>query len=280
MMRPAVINRRSLMLGMSAMTLFGTAPAFATPFASRRIAVTVRGSGPDVLLIPGLASGSGVWAGAIAAAPGYRYHLVQVRGFAGLAPDLNGSGPLIAPLVGEIARYVAQAGLLKPAIVGHSMGGTLAMMLALRGATRRVMVVDMLPEGAGIVGGGGSGMGYLADQLSQYFMGTPGGRKMFADMLARNPGAQGSDPDVIANALRELAHSDLTPQLTKLPPGMTVVYAQSGDAELRKNQAQRFRLGYARAPGVRLLPIGPSGHLVMVDQPAKFAAALRAFLAG
>ncbi len=241
--------------------------------------MTVRGAGRDVILIPGLSSGSDIWAGTIAAVPGYRYHLVQVRGFAGLAPDINRSGPLIAPLVAEIARYVREAGLRDPAIVGHSMGGTLAMMLALRRVSRRIMVIDMLPEGAGIVGGTGTGMGYLADQLSQYFTATPGGRKMFADMLANNPGAQGSDPDVIATALRELAHIDLGPELAKMPPEMTVVYAQAADAERRKTQSARFRSAYARAPGVKMLGIGPSGHVVMADQPARFAAALRAFLA-
>ena len=53
------------------------------PFASERIGVTVRGSGPDVVLIPGLTSSPQVWESTIAAVPGYRYHLVHVSGFAG-----------------------------------------------------------------------------------------------------------------------------------------------------------------------------------------------------
>lgn len=276
-------NRRDWLAGATALlALSGASAAQGAPFASRRISVTVRGSGPDVLLIPGLASGPGVWGGAIAAVPGYRYHLVQVRGFAGLPPDANKSGPLIAPLVTDIATYVTQAKLVRPAIVGHSMGGTLAMLLAMRPApaTGRVMVVDMLPDGAGMVGGTASGMGYLAEQLSGYFTGTKAGRQLFADIVRQQPGAKGSDPDVIATALRELAQTDLGPRLQTLRAPLQVVYATSGDAQQRQAQVARYRAAYVQAKGALLTPIGPSGHVIMADQPARFAATLRAFLRG
>ncbi|QUT04783.1 alpha/beta hydrolase [Sphingobium phenoxybenzoativorans] len=272
---------RRAVLGGGALLAISAIPGFAaTPFASRRIAVTVRGTGRDVLLIPGLASGPGIWNGAITSVSGYRYHLVQVRGFAGLPPDLNKTGPLIAPLADEIARYMSSMGLARPAVVGHSMGGTLAMMLALRGAAGRAMVIDMLPEGAGMIGGTASGMGYLADQLGQYFTGTKAGRDMFAEMLARQPGAKGSDPDVIAKALTELAHTDLGPQLGKLAVPLRVLYAVPSDARIRASLVQQFRAAYAAARNAVLTPIGPSGHMVMADQPKLFTAALSDFLKG
>jgi N-formylmaleamate deformylase len=274
--------RRAVLAG-AGMALAGLAaplPALAAPFASRRIAVSVRGKGPDVVLIPGLASGPGIWNGAIAACPGYRYHLVHVRGFAGLPADLNRAGPLITLLAAEIARYIDTAGLRRPAIVGHSMGGTLAMLLGLQGRARRIMVVDMLPEGAGMVGGTANGVGYLAAQLSQWATATKAGRQMFADMLARSPGAEGSDPGVIANALGELAQTDLGPRLRDLRVPMEVVYAQPAEADLRASTTQRFQAAYAGIRAARLLPIGPSGHVVMADQPARFAAALGNFLKG
>ncbi|AUW56708.1 alpha/beta hydrolase [Sphingobium sp. SCG-1] len=278
---PFFDRRACLAAGLTALTLSGM-PAMAAPFASRRISVTVRGNGPDVLLIPGLASGPGIWNGTVAAVPGYRYHLVQVRGFAGLAPDLNRSGPLLEPLVGEIAAYITQAKIARPAVVGHSMGGTLAMLLAMRPAPaiRKVMVVDMLPDGASMVGGTASGMGYLADQLSSYFTSTKAGRQLFMQMIAQQPGAKGSDPDVIASALRELAHTDLGPKLPLIRAPMEVVYALGGDAATQRAQVQRYRTAYAAAKAMKLVPISPSGHMVMSDQPAKFAAALRNFLTG
>ncbi|MGE4321702.1 MAG: alpha/beta fold hydrolase [Sphingobium sp.] len=250
----------------------------APPFVSRRVAVTVRGQGPDVLLIPGLASGPAIWDRQVAGLPGYRYHLVQIRGFAGLSADLNAAGPLLGPVTDEIARYVLESGLKRPAIVGHSMGGTLAMMLGLKGVAGRVMVVDMLPAGAAMVGGTASGLGYLADQLSQYFTGTKAGRAYLAQMVAQAPGAKGSDPDVIANALRDLANTDLEPQLARIAVPLSVVYAVGADQRQAGEISRRFRTAYAGKRDAALLSIGPSGHVVMADQPARFTTALRDFL--
>ncbi|AMK22113.1 alpha/beta fold hydrolase [Sphingobium sp. TKS] len=276
------IMMRAMMQGAAALLAGGVlaSKAWAAPFASRRIAVTTRGAGRDVVLIAGLASGPGLWNGVVGALPGYRWHLAHVRGFAGLAADANASGPLVQPLADEIARYIAAAGLERPAIVGHSMGGTLAMMLGLKGLAGRLMVVDMLPEGAAMVGGTAQGMGFLADQLGQYFTGTEAGRAYLAQMLADMPGARGSDPDVIANALRDLANVDLGPQLARLTAPMEVVYAVGSDAAQAGEIGRTFRAAYAAKRGVRLVPIGPSGHVVMADQPARFNAVLGDFLKG
>ena len=129
-----------------------------------------------------------------------------------------------------------------------------------------------------MVGGTARGMGYLADQLSQYFTGTKAGRAYLAEMLAQAPGAQGSDPDVIANALRDLANIDLGPQLGRIGAPLDVVYAVGSDPAQASAIGRTFRAAYAPKRGARLLPIGPSGHMVMQDQPARFAALLRDFL--
>lgn len=280
-MNGMMIDRRTFALGVLAsagMAWSGT--ALAATFTSRRIAVSVRGAGRDVLLIPGLASGPGVWNGVVGGVPGYRFHLIHVKGFAGLAPDANASGPLLAPIADEIARYVTAAGIQRPAIVGHSMGGTLTMMLGLKGLGSRLMVVDMLPAGAAMVGGTASGMGYLADQLNGYLTGTAAGRRYLAQLVAQAPGAKGSDPDVIANALRDLANVDLGPQLPRMDPPLEVVYAIGADKEQAGEITARFRSAYAGKRGVLMKPIGPSGHMVMADQPTRFNAELASFLKG
>ncbi|MBB6124713.1 alpha/beta fold hydrolase [Sphingobium subterraneum] len=282
-------TRRNVLIGAAcaAAMLPGAGIARAAPpalFSSRRITVTTRGAlargGRDVLMIPGLASGAGVWNGTIARVPGHRYHLVQVRGFAGLAPDGNKAGPLLAPLADDIARYIREMRLAAPAIVGHSMGGTLAMMLALRPANSigRLLVVDMLPDGAAMVGGTSAGFGFLAGQLNGYFTKTKAGRQMLADMVRQSRGGRDSDPQVIAQALSELAQTDLGPQLTKIACPMEVIYALPTDTQLRAAQGDRYRRAYAPARRARIRPIGPSGHMIMLDQPAAFANALANFL--
>ena len=160
------------------------------------------------------------------------------------------------------------------------MGGTLALMLALKGRAGRVMVVDMLPAGAAMVGGTASGLGFLADQLSGYLTRTVAGRRYLAQMVAQAPGAKGSDPDVIANALRDLANIDLGPQLPRLSAPLEVVYAVGSDPQQAAAITRRFRAAYAGAKGAVLKSVGPSGHMVMADQPARFHALLRDFLRG
>jgi len=280
-----MIDRRMMMQGAGAATLLAASRtgAAATPtYWSRRVSVRAEGVGSDVLLIPGLGTGPAIWNATRAAAPGHRYHLMHVRGFAGLAPDGNAQGPILNPVMEEIARYITVMGLGRPAVVGHSMGGMEAMLLALAhpDLVGRLMVVDMLPAGAGMLGGTAGGLGFLGDQLFGYFTGTQAGRRQFAQMMRDlSPGGGSNDPDVVAVALREMANIDLGPRLSRIRAPMSVVYAVASDAQERTARTQQYRSAYAGAKNAKLVPIGPSGHVIMIDQPAQFAGALRTFLA-
>lgn len=286
----ALSRRQSILL--LGMMIGGAAvsavPAHAAPvgaFTSPRLTVTRYGqlgkNGRDIMFIPGLASGPSIWAGVVRAGlAGHRLHLVHISGFAKRPAEANARGPLLQPVTDELARYIRENRLRTPAIIGHSMGGTLAMMLGLRRdiAVNRIMVVDMLPDGAGMVGGTSAGLGYLAGQLNGYFTGTKAGRQVLADMVARSPGGRDSDPRVLAQALAELAQTDLVPRLSRLSSPLEVVYAVPADREMAAEQARRYRAAYAKAPRAKLIGIGPSGHMVMLDQPARFLRTVENFL--
>ena len=277
------MNRRHFILAGAAFGLIGAGPAPAVPrFAPARFSVEVRGTGPDVILIPGLTSGRDVWRATADAVPGHRYHLIQVSGFAGDPARGNRAGAVIAPLADEIARYIADRRLDRPAIIGHSMGGTLAMMVAARNPllASRIMVIDMLPQPVGLFGGTASGWAPFANSLGG-LMATPDGRRLFGSFMgAFSPpsgGNRNSDPDVVGRATHELMRIDLTPQLPRIRAPMTVVYA-SPDARARAAIDRQFARAYALAPGARLIRIDGSGHMVMLDQPARFRAVMREFL--
>ena len=119
-------------------------------FESDRLHVRVDGAegGRDIILIPGLSSSPEVWQGTVDhLGPGWRVHRIHIQGFAGAPVEGNAEGPVAAPVAEEIARYIAENRLNKPVVVGHSMGGTIGMMLAARhpDAVGRLMVVDMVP---------------------------------------------------------------------------------------------------------------------------------------
>ncbi len=256
----------------------------AEPFVSDRLMVLTRGErgpgGRDIVLIPGLASNPGIWSSLVARLNGHRFHLVHVNGFARRPAAANAAGPLLNPLVAEIGRYIVAQGLRAPVIIGHSMGGTIALMMALRPDIRlaQLMVVDMLPDGSAMLGGTARGYGYLAGQLNGYLTGTKAGRQMLADMVRQTPSGRDSDPRVIAQALTELAQTDLTARLRSLACPLTVVPALPGRADLDAAQMRRYGTAYAGVKGLTLAGIGPSGHQIMLDQPEKFAVAVRKFL--
>lgn len=282
------MNRRSFLTQSAAFALVGSAPIGALAqrqarvpvrFRPTRFSVEVRGQGPDVILIPGLTSGRHVWDRAVREVPGYRYHLIQVGGFAGEPVRGNAQGAVVDPLAAEIARYIEANGLKRPALVGHSMGGTLAMMVAAQYPARagKVMVVDMMPQPTALYGG--TAASRLAAGLRDIIQ-DPGGRQLIAGLItAFTPpenDAGRSNPDVVARTMHDLGTIDLTGDLPRLRAPLTVVYAVRGEGGAAT--ARAFEQAYRGARGVRLVPIADSGHLIMADQPARFARALREFL--
>jgi pimeloyl-ACP methyl ester carboxylesterase len=278
------MRRRRFLAGLGATILIGCAPGAAfgeAPFEPTRFTVEVRGTGPDVILIPGLTAGREVFAGTVAAVPGYRYHLLHVGGMAGAPAGANAGGAIVAPLADELVRYIDSRGL-RPALVGHSMGGTVAMMIASRRPelVERLMVVDMYPQPAGLVGGSAQQLGGLAERLGD-LTSTPGGRRLVGDLIGSfgTNGPRGrSDPDVVARAMRELAAVDLTPELARIRAPLTVLYANT-DARSAARTDAGFRTAYARARGAAFVRVDGSGHMIMFDQPARFHEAVRTFLA-
>lgn len=275
-----------------------TAPAAAAPFQSDRIAVEVKGKGPDVVLIPGLSSSPRVWDSTVAALPGHRYHLIHVAGFDGLAPGANAKGAVVAPVAEEIARYILEAHLKKPAIVGHSLGGTLAMMVAARhpALPSRIMVVDMMPFMGALFAGPAATptqLAPVAEQIRKGMSASTGEERVkrteqtIAGMV-RTEGmrpaavkqALASDPAVSGGAMADLIVTDLRPELSSIKVPMTVLWVVPTGTPLTEDQLTAFyKASYANAPQTVLKHIPDSAHFIMWDNPAAFQAELRAFLA-
>lgn len=276
---------RCLFLAVSASALLA-APAAAAPFKPSRISVAVRGSGPDVILIPGLSSSRGVWNGTVAAMPGYRYHLVQVAGFAGTPSAGNSSGRVAAPVADEIARYIAANRLGRPAIVGHSMGGSIAMMIGARhpALVGRVMVVDMLPSPARPFGVPPAAVKPLAKLIGGEMAGADRVRRDLKSLVGRFGSSDWlesrNDASVVGRSISELLSTDLAPELPRIRAPLTVVYACSARLSYACGPVSRaYTSAYSKRNGTRLVRIDRSGHTIMWDQPAAFQAELRRFLA-
>ncbi|UVW30167.1 alpha/beta fold hydrolase [Massilia sp. H6] len=297
-MNSTTTSRR--MFSLRAAALLAALPlscAMAAPFSSERISVRTEGSGPDVVLIPGLNSSPRTWASTVEALPGYRYHLVQVAGFAGQPAGANKEGTIAAPVADEIARYIAQEKLKQPSVIGHSLGGTIGLMLASRHPERlsRLMVVDMFPYLGTFFAGPGatpSRVQAVADQISAGIRAatpeqrTRNANDTIAGMVnteAMRPVAikdsMASDADVSSRAFRELLVTNMIPELQKISVPVTVLYVQPKSVPLAPEQFDGvYKSAYAPLKQLTLKRIPDSAHFIMWDQPQRFRAEVSAFL--
>lgn len=281
-------------------------PAAAAATRPARFSVVVEGSGPDVILIPGLSSTRDVWAataGRLKAT--HRVHLVQLRGF-GEPAGPNASGPVLQPFVDELAAYITANKLDKPAVIGHSMGGLAALML---GAGHpelpgRLMIVDAFPFIGPVFGADSvAAIAPRADQMRAMLLAQAGkttpefGRA--ADCPPNLPapativgnmsnsalglchlqhGARSSDLRVVAQAMYDDMVTDMRPRLKSIAVPLTMLYPQDDRLIARTVADAMYAEAYSGAPSLTLRRIEGSYHFIMQDQPERFASELDEFL--
>jgi pimeloyl-ACP methyl ester carboxylesterase len=263
----------------------------ARAFTSNDISVVTRGSGPDVILIHGLAGHTDVWAeSAEALDDRYRLHLVQIHGFGGVTRKSSDS--LVTTAVArEVARYVRETGLARPALIGHSMGGTIAMMVAAHnpGLAGRVMVLDMVPF-MGVMFGQPNAtpeaLRPMADQLRTQLLNGDMLGELAATMTRSEANRQkllqyanASDRRTVAHAMHELILTDMRPELARIDVPLTVLYVQAANVTLPAEQFDNaMKQMYSNAPSATLVRIDDSNHYIQLDQPGRFVAAVDAFM--
>ncbi|WP_343518983.1 alpha/beta hydrolase [Sphingomonas sp.] len=294
-----MIHRRGL-FALFAMLLTAAllpAPAAAKDFASTRITVAVEGQGKDVILIPGLSSSPRVWKEMIAAVPGYRYHLVQVHGFAGTPAGGNAEGDVAASVAEDVARYIAEQKLGSVAVIGHSMGGTMGMMLAARhpASVSRLLVVDMLPFMGALFGNADATpttLKPIADYLyNQSRAATPEARdKQLTGIITAMVNsetmragaledARKSDPEVTARAYRDLILTDLRPELPRITARTTILYITPKGVTVNDAQVDAlYQSAFAGLKGAVLKRVPNSAHFIMWDNAPFFQSEVKAFL--
>ena len=250
-----------------------------------RFTVEVVGAGPDIVLIPGLSSSKETWRRTAERLRGrYRLHLVQVAGFAGEPPRANATGPFFDPVLAELDAYMAALGK-PPIVMGHSLGGTLALAMAERAPTRmsRVLIVDSLPFYGVLMGGPAAtaeSVRPIADGMRKQMVGRmpePMARSMAAQMVT--PPAEvdrvvawmlASDPQVTVQAMVDDMVADLRPDLGKVRVPVTILYETPLKAMIEG--------GYAALTTKTLVDVPDAKHFIMYDQPARFDAEVDRFL--
>jgi pimeloyl-ACP methyl ester carboxylesterase len=273
------------------------APVAAPSAAAPRLTVTVTGKGPDVVLVPGLASSSAVWDATVKQLEGrYRLHVVQVAGFAGAPVGANAEGPVLQPTLDALDGYIKSAQLKSPAVIGHSMGGLMGLMLARQHPedVGRLMVVDSLPfypvvfaptATVEAVKPQAAAMRDMAEKSTPEAWATGETRTMARlvkspeGLKAATAAAIASDPSVTGRALYDDLTTDMRGEIAAIKTPTVMLYPW--DAATGAPQAaydDLYTQAYAPMASAKVKRIDGSLHFIMLDQPAAFAAEVESFL--
>ena len=278
------------------------APAAPALSQLAHISITATGKGPAIVLIPGLASPRAVWDGVVPdLAKTHRVLVVQVNGFGGDDPRANLKPGILDGIVSDIAGYVAQEKLGKVTIIGHSMGGLAGMMLAKAHPVivSKLMIVDSLPYFAVLMAPPGVDptpamvapqAAMMRDRIVASY-GKPLSNEAAAAQtrgLALKPEsiatmtawAKAADPRVTGQAMYEDLTTDLRPVLGTIATPMTLLYPWNAGGPTKPMADAFYRKQYAAAPHMTYVDIGDAAHMVMLDQPTAFKAAVLAFADG
>lgn len=253
-------------------------------------------AGPPVILIPGLASGSWVWKDAVAALR--RGHRVYALTLAGFDRRPAAKGDVLALANRSLRELIVSRRLDRPVLVGHSLGGTLALMFAAEHSDliAGVVAIDGLPVFPGTEGVPAAQRPMLAERIRAQFdvprpefeaqqvqymkrIGVTGDGK--AQALARLTAR--SDAAATADYAAGLMALDLRPRLREirvpvmeLSPYLASDYAAMGIGESAK--AGYYRSLLEGVGDLEIVTISDARHFAMIDQPQAVMQALSRFL--
>jgi pimeloyl-ACP methyl ester carboxylesterase len=303
----------SLSVGLLAVVVAGCAggPSSAPPAAAPHarpapstvpsFRVDVTGQGPPMILIPGLGSSGEAWTTTVEhMRDRYTCHVLTLPGFAGVPPI---QGPLLPAMTEELARYIVAHHLVRPVIVGHSLGGALALGFAaehpdLAGA---LVIVDSLPFFGAVLGADSAAAakpiveriraGMAARTNEQYEADARAGA-MTRSMVASAADHEriiawqlASDRATFENAALEVFGTDLRPRHARIAAPALVIGAwvgleRPGAKADRATVLRVFHDQYAALPRMHFEMSDTARHFVMLDDLPWFTAQLDRFLAG
>jgi N-formylmaleamate deformylase len=258
------------------------------------IDVKVTGHGKPVILIPGLATPGAVWDDTVKhLQDNFQCHVVTIAGFGGLAPVK--SDHLLDDVRDQLIAYIRAQKLEKATIIGHSLGGNVAIDLAEHAPELPgdIVVLDSLPflaavmmpgvtDAAGAKKAAAAMRATIGDRTPEQFakyqlevsipamVTRPDDVKRIAEMCGK------SDPATTGQAMSELLGSDLRSDLGKIKCPILVLGALADKLQFAPRPAleANYKTQYTNAPQTRFEFFEKAKHFIMIDDPIGFYAAL------
>lgn len=249
----------------------------------------VAGNGPPVILIHGWTQAWNTWRSTLETFAGrYRMYAPDLWGF-GESEKERRQSFLVTDFIELIPRFMDALGMVKVPIMGHSMGGTTALGVAIKYPERvkKVAVVgspingDSLSfflklAGTRVVAslmlmGKNQPLLRLFIRLWSPFVSRPQ-PDLFYNMTMVN--ATGFNIDSFFSSIASLRRTNLTPDLGKINVPAMGIYG-GRDVIVNPNQIRLFE---RHIPGGKGVWIPNAGHFVMWDTPNEFNRAFEEFM--
>lgn len=267
-------------------------PAREAGFVPRSFHVEVTGSGPPMILVPGLGCSGRVWDTTVEHYRArYTVHVLTLAGFGG-QPAAAPSEHLVADVRDELVAYLAARKLDRPVLVGHSLGGFVAYSVAAKVPERigAVVAVDGVPflgeyfhpgATAETARAGAEKLRAHTASLDAPSFATE--TRAYLAMQIADPAnvervaadSVRSSPSVVGEAMFELLTTDLRPETARIvAPVLHFAAGPAATKDVVVSRTEAQLAGIARKQVVFV----PAGHFVMLDAPDTFFGTLDRFL--
>jgi pimeloyl-ACP methyl ester carboxylesterase len=295
----------SPLLGLT-LTLVGSGAVLAHAAAATSTVGTLKverhgDHGGPVILIPGLGGGPWVWQETITSLEkNHVVYAVTLAGFDGMPVPADG-GNLFDRADASLLQLIQQQKIDRPVLVGHSLGGTLALRFAGEhaGLIAGVVAVDGLPLFPGMdrisaeqritmaAGMRKQMESATPEQFKAQQLGymqkigviDPALAARYAPLNARSDvkaTAEYMAEDLAADGRAGLKNANVP--ILEISPYNAPDFSQPPMVMTEQQKAGYYQSLLANAPNAKVVSISPSRHFVMLDQPAKFQQVLDGFL--
>ncbi len=228
---------------------------------------------PNLILVHGAGGNHLGWPPELRRLPGYAVYAVDLPGHGRSAPPGRSS---ITTYTDDVAALIDGLGLENAVIIGHSMGGAIAQMMALRHPDKTAGIILIgtgarLPVSDAILEKALTNFEETAAFVSKYAWARGVPEPLIAEgyKTMMDTGAQVTHGDYVACNAFDV--SDRLPQIT-VP---TLVIAGSTDM-MTPHKLGQFIADHI--PNAKLVTIEGGGHMMMLEQPEKVATAVSNFL--
>lgn len=243
--------------------------------------VTVTGKGDPVLLIPGFTCTASVWDDTVAVlSENYECHVFTLAGF-GEVPAID--LPWLPKIKEGLIRYVKEKNLKKPTVIGHSLGGSLALWMASEedNLFKKLIVVDALPSigalmipnfdaetivydnpfSTSILNMDEKSFSAMADQMASFMSLNKEKHAQLKEWILK------TDRETYVHGYTDLLKLDLRVVISKIDIPVTILAATSPNKEVIIAQYEKQ---YQKMEQKRILYADNAAHFIMFDQPGWF----------